>query len=65
MLRQLHTSFGIRVWLGLSNWCRFLPAAVDGIVGISIFEVSVLEFGDAFGAVVDCVSELPLESGPL
>jgi len=34
-------------------------------VGISIFEVFVFEFGDAFGAVVDCVSELPLESGSL
>ena len=41
-----------------------LPA-VDGFAGISIFDMSVFEFVDELGAVVDCVSELPLESAPL
>jgi hypothetical protein len=52
-------------WFGVEGVGRSLPATGDGFAGISIFDISVFGFGDAFGGVVDCVSELPLESAPL
>jgi hypothetical protein len=52
-------------WFAVEGVGISLPAAGDGFAGISIFDMSVFEFVDAFGAVVDCVSELLLESAPL
>jgi len=52
-------------WFGVAGLGMSLPAAGDGFAGISIFDMSLFEFVAAFGAVVDGVSELPLESATL
>jgi hypothetical protein len=57
--------FSTVTWFGIELVGRSLLAAGDGFAGISIFDVSVLGCGDAAGAVVDCASELPLETAPL
>ena len=57
--------FSTITWFGVEGVAISLPATGDSVAGICMFDISVFEFVAALDAVVDCVSELPLESAPL